>query len=158
MKRLTTTFRGMEFIKILLEALGWNAFPLVKWELQLSVACREAQDTLRNISATETVQRLLHNYQLFDPFPAPAPETISGLGEKTSPQTLGRPEDQDERGEWKPEAKCPHPTLTSLTTSEWGLAQGSKTTMHQPQPMRPWCVSGGPLTHSSARGCPAGGR
>lgn len=34
MKRLTTTFQGMEFIKILLEALGWNVLPLVKGELQ----------------------------------------------------------------------------------------------------------------------------
>lgn len=38
-----------------------------KMELQLGVACREARAELRHISATETVQGLLHNYQLFDP-------------------------------------------------------------------------------------------
>lgn len=43
--------------------------PLVKGELQHSVACRKAQNKLRNSSTTVTVQGLLHNYQLFNPFP-----------------------------------------------------------------------------------------
>lgn len=45
------------------------SLPLVKGELQHSVACRKAQNKLRNSRETATVQGLLHNYQLFNPFP-----------------------------------------------------------------------------------------
>lgn len=45
------------------------SLPLVKGELQHSVACRKAQNKLRNSRETATVQSLLHNYQLFNPFP-----------------------------------------------------------------------------------------
>lgn len=48
MTRLTTTFQGMEFIKILLEALGWNAFSLVKGTAALSPVGK-----LGNTSPTE---------------------------------------------------------------------------------------------------------
>lgn len=38
MKRLTTTFQGIEFIKILLEAFGWNAFSPCK--MRTAAQCR----------------------------------------------------------------------------------------------------------------------
>lgn len=90
------------------------SLPLVKGELQHSVACRKAQNKLRNSRTTATVRGLLHNYQLFNPFPASAPETVSGPGQNTSRQALQQ-------------AKFPHlqqkPMGTSLGTSKWGAAQ-----------------------------------
>lgn len=90
------------------------SLPLVKGELQHSVACRKAQNKLRNSRTTATVQSLLHNYQLFNPFPCfcsrdsiwPRTEYLP-----TSPPTSQVP---------------PPPTEThgtSLGTSKWGAAQ-----------------------------------
>lgn len=94
-------------------------FSLVKGELQHSVACRKAQNKLRNISTT--VQGLLHNYQLFNPFPCSCSRDSIRPGReyfRTNPLTNGRRK-----------AKFPtsdiNPQGTSLGTSRWGAAQTS---------------------------------
>lgn len=65
-------------------------FPLVKWELQHSVACRKAQKHQHNRECRRCCT--IANYSIHSP--ALAPQTISGLKEKTSQHTLGH------MGEW----------------------------------------------------------
>lgn len=50
----------MEFIKMLLEAFGWNVFPLAEERLHHSVAYRKAQSKLGNIRTTR-MQGLVHS-------------------------------------------------------------------------------------------------
>ena len=101
MKRLTTTFQGMEFIKILLEALGWNAFSPCKAELQHQSPVAELTAKLRNIRLWRGPCKGTSSSVLS---PGPAPETAPGWGENAS----YRPQDTCESGGPGP----PHPTET----------------------------------------------
>ena len=84
MKRLTTTFQGMEFIKILLGALGWNAF----WPCKTGTAAQSPVGKLGTSSETSARQTVFRGPCIITDYsihcPTPAPETTSGLGEKTS--------------------------------------------------------------------------
>lgn len=112
MTRLTTTFQGMEFIKILLEALGRNIFSLVEGTAA-SVAGRKAQEHQSNRDCRDRC--IITNYSIRSP--APAPETVSGLGKNASQQTS----DKWEKGSQVPLLPTgPHRHLPRY--SKWGAA------------------------------------
>lgn len=91
----------MEFIKILLEALGWNAFSPCKAELQHQSPVAELTAKLRNIRLWRGPCKGTSSSVLS---PGPAPETAPGWGENAS----YRPQDTCESGGPGP----PHPTET----------------------------------------------
>lgn len=130
-------------------------FPLVKWELQHTVACRKAQKHQYNRECRRCCT--IANYSIHSP--ALAPQTISGLEEKTSQHTLGY------MGELEPSFPTPGTYPQELPSVPVDGLQ------HRPPPcsarlQRPQlnmaaaaCISGGSREPSSSGpGCPAGGR
>ena len=111
MKRLTTTFQGMEFIKILLEALGWNAFSPCKTELQHQSPVAELMVKLRNIRLW---RGSLQGHQLFRSFSRAGSRDSTRLGRERFLQTLGHVR------EWKPRA----PTSDRNPPGAWPGASG----------------------------------
>lgn len=107
-KRLTTIFQGMEFIKILLEAFGWNAFsPCITGTTAVS-SIGQFQIRSETSVTTETAKGLVHITNDSIHSPAPAPETL-GPEEKTSRQTPG----------WRGERK---PSFPTLNINPWGTS------------------------------------
>lgn len=112
MKRLTTTFQGMEFIKILLEALGWNAFSPRKTELQHQSPVAE----LTGSSETSGCGGVPARAPALPFFPQGRLQRQHPAGERTLPT--------DPMTRARVEAQCPHlrqkPTR-SLARHQWRL-------------------------------------
>lgn len=117
------------------------------------------------ISSETSVQQRLrrgfsHNYRLFDPFPSSCSRDNIRPGRENFPANPGWTRGQT--GKWKPEAESPPPRHKPVGKPPSAAANGVWQRAPNPLRTRPTrvhgVVSGGPLSHSSAGRCPAGGR